>query len=115
MKNTQSMNRSFEAIAWGAIFIWWGITELVKFLPDGTGAIGISLILLGVNAARALNGIPTSAFSITLGILALLWGGLELAGAVLSLPFELPVFAILLITLGLLLLGGEILRMNGQK
>ena len=112
MKYTQTLNRNFEAIAWGALFIWWGITELVKFLPEGTGAIGIGLILLGLNAARALNGIPASSFSITLGILALVWGGLELAGSVLSLPFELPVFAILLITLGLLLLGREVLQIK---
>lgn len=110
MNSTQTLNRNIEAIAWGALFVWWGITELVYVLPDGTGAIGIGLILLGLNAARLLNSIPTSGFSTTLGILALVWGGLELAGSVLNLPFELPVFAILLITLGLLLLGREILR-----
>ena len=110
MNAVQTHNRNFEAIAWGALLIWWGITELVKVLPDGTGAIGIGLILLGLNAARSLNGIPVSGFSTTLGILAFVWGGLELAGAVLRLPFELPVFAILLITLGVLLLGREIFR-----
>lgn len=110
MNSTNTLNRNLEAIAWGTLFIWWGITELVSALPDGTGAIGVGLILLGLNAVRSLNGIPTSGFSTTLGILALVWGGLELAGSVLSLPFELPVFAILLITLGLLLLGREILR-----
>ena len=115
MNNTQTLNRNFEAIAWGALFLWWGITELVKFLPDSTGAIGVGLILIGLNVARSLNGIPTSGFSSTLGILALVWGGLVLVRAVLSLPFEMPVFAILLITLGLLLLGGEILRRNHQK
>lgn len=115
MNNTQTLNRNYEVIGWGAIFIWWGITELFQFLPNGSGAIGIGLILLGVNVARSRNGIPTSGFTTTIGILALLWGGLELAGAVLSLPFELPVFAILLITLGLLLLGREILQMSDQK
>jgi len=110
MNATQTQNRNFEAIAWGALLIWWGITELVRVLPAGTGAIGIGLILLGLNAARSLNGIPASGFSTTLGVLALVWGGLELAGAVLHLPFELPVFAILLITLGVLLLGREIFR-----
>jgi hypothetical protein len=110
----QIQNRKFEAIAWGALFIWWGITELVEFLPDGSGAIGIGLILVGVNAARALNGIPMNGFSTTIGVLALVWGGLELAGAVLSLPFELPVFAILLITLGVLLVGREIIRIKNQ-
>ena len=114
MNNTQTINRNYDAIAWGAIFIWWGITELFKFLPDGTGAIGIGLILLGVNAARSRNNIPASKFSTTLAILALVWGGLELAGVVLSLPFEIPVFAILLIVLGVMILAGELTRNRNQ-
>ncbi len=105
MDSIQVRNRNFEGLAWGAIFIWWGITELFHFLPDGTGALGLGLILLGVNAARYLNGIPMSGFSITVGILAVVWGGLELAGALLSLPFQIPVFAILLIVLGVIVLG----------
>ena len=105
MNSTQTLNRNFEAIAWGALFIWWGITELVPSLPGSAGAIGIGLILIGVNVARRLNGIPASRFSTTLGILALVWGGLELVGVLLSLPFELPVFAILLIVLGAIILA----------
>jgi hypothetical protein len=108
MNTTKTLNRNFEAIAWGALFIWWGITELVNFLPEGTGAIGVGLILLGLNAARRLNGVATSSFTITLGILALVMGGLELTGAVLSLPFELPVFAILMIVLGVIVLAREL-------
>jgi hypothetical protein len=100
--------RDFEAIAWGAFFIVWGITELIPSLPNGTGALGIGLILIGLNVARRLSGVPTSRFSITLGILALVWGGLDLAGVFLSLPFEIPVFAILLMVLGGLVLAREI-------
>ncbi len=110
MNAVQTRNRDFEAMAWGALFIWWGITAVVPGLPKGTGLVGIGLILIGLNIARWLNGISISVFSATLGVLALVWGGLELAGALLSLPFELPVFAILLITLGVILLGREILR-----
>ena len=109
MENTRSLNRNLETYAWGAFFVWWGITELSKFLPGGTGAVGFGLILIGLNAARSLNGIPTSGFTITLGILALVLGGLELAGLFLSLPFELPVFAILLIVLGVVVLGRELI------
>ncbi len=105
MENIQSINRNFERLAWAAFFIWWGILELFKFLPEGTGLIGFGLILLALNVARSLNGIPTSAFTITLGILALIWGGLELAGFFLNLPFEIPVFAVLLIVLGLIVLA----------
>ncbi len=110
MDNIQVTNRTFERLAWGAFFIWWGITELFHFLPAGTGAVGFGLILIGLNAARSLNGVPTSGFTITLGILALVWGGLELAGAVLALPFELPVFAILLIVLGVIMLARELME-----
>jgi hypothetical protein len=114
MSNAQTVSRRYEAIAWGALFIWWGITELVKFLPAGTGAIGIGLILLGLNAARHANGIAASGFTTTLGIMALIGGGLELAGSVLSLPFDLPVFAILLIVLGMILLADELKGRSNQ-
>ena len=111
---TQTSNRNLDTIAWGAFFIWWGITELLGSLPEGVGAIGIGLILLGLNMVRKMKGIPTSGFTTVLGILALVLGGLEIAGAVLNLPFELPVFAILLITLGLLLLGSVVLHPSKQ-
>jgi len=109
MENTRKSNLDFGTIAWGAIFILWGITEMFTSLPDGTGALGIGVILLGLNLARSLKGLPTSGFSTTVGILALVWGGLELAGSVLRLPFELPIFAILLIVLGAIMLARELL------
>ena len=114
MDNTRKLNRNLETMAWGVLFIWWGITELFQFLPHGTGAIGIGLIFLGLNLARSLNGLPISGFSTTLGILALVLGGLELASSVLRLPFELPVFAILLIVLGVILLARELLRSKNE-
>ena len=114
MENTRTLNRNLEMVAWGAFFIWWGVTELFQFLPHGTGAIGIGLIWLGLNAARALKGIPTSGLTTALGILALVLGGLELAISVLHLPFELPVFAILLIVLGVILLARELLRSKNE-
>lgn len=114
MENTRTLNRNFETMAWGAFFVWWGITELFKFLPEGTGAVGFGLILIGLNVARSLNGIPTSGFTITLGILALVLGGLELAGLFLSLPFQLPVFAILLIVLGVIVLAREMIGNRNQ-
>ncbi len=99
---SHTSNRNFEALAWGALFVWWGITALVPSLPDGSLVTGSGLILIGVNIARWFNGVPVSRFSITLGILALVWGGLELARVLFRLPFELPIFAILLIVLGVL-------------
>ena len=109
MENTRTLSRNLETMAWGTLFIWWGITELFQVLPHGTGAIGIGLIFLGLNLARSLNGIPTSGSTTTLGILALVLGGLELASSVLHLSFELPIFAILLVVLGAIMLARELL------
>lgn len=114
MKETQLQKRDLGAFAWGAFFIWWGITELFPSLPAGTGALGIGLILLGLNAARHYSGVPTSRFSITLGILAIVGGGLELAGVLLNLPFEIPVFAILLIVLGVVFLSPELSKTRNE-
>ena len=104
------LNRRYEMIVWGAFFIWWGVTTLFSFLPGGVGEIGIGLILLGLNVARALNKIPTSAFTITLGVIALVLGGVELLRSIFRLPFELPIFPVLLILLGAILLVRAITR-----
>ena len=104
MENTRKSNLDFGTIAWGALFILWGITEMFKSLPNGTGALGIGVILVGLNLVRSWKGQPTSGFSTTFGILALLLGGLELASPYLHLSFELPIFAVLLLALGLITL-----------
>ncbi len=104
MENVRTLNRTYGQLAWGAVFVWWGITELFNFLPDGTGALGFGLILIAVNAARSLKGISMSSFSVTVGILALVLGVLELAGVFMALPFEIPVFSILLIVFGVIVL-----------
>ena len=114
MENVRTLNQKLETVAWAAFFIWWGITELFRALPPGIGALGIGVILLSLNAARRQNGQPTSGFTITLGILALVFGGLELAGAFLHLPFELPIFAILLIVLGVIMLGRSLIQNRSE-
>ncbi len=69
------------------------------------------MILPGLNAARTLNKIPASGFTITLGIFALALGGLKLGRSVLGLPpIEISLFPILLIALGTFLLAREITR-----
>jgi hypothetical protein len=113
--NTQTNNRYFESIAWGALFVWWGILELVKGLPNGAGAIGIGLILIGLNVARALNHIPTSGFTSFLGLLALVWGGLELAKVTLGWPFEISAFPVLLLVIGMLTLVRELTGNKSQN
>jgi hypothetical protein len=105
MDNIQVRNRTFERLAWERFLSWWGITQMFQFLPSGSWALGSGLILISLNRARLRNGLPTSGFTITVGILALVWGGLEMAGAFLNLPFELLVFPTLLIVLGVIMLA----------
>ena len=97
------------------LFILWGITILIDIVPVGIGIVGTGVILLGLNAARALNHVPTRSGTTTLGILALVWGGLDLARSILHLPFELTlfaIFAILLIVQGVIVLARELLRIR---
>ncbi len=114
MDKTKTLNRNFEMMTWGALFIWWGIAEF-KLVPAGAGLIGIGLILLGLNAARLANGIPTSGFTIALGITAVVLGGLALARTLLGLPFEIPSFAIFLIVIGVVMLARALLRGNNEQ
>ena len=115
MENTQTLNCHFQAIAWGLLFIWWGLRwwPLIS-LPDGTGLVGTGLILLGLNSARSMNGITTRGDTTIVGILAFEWGALLVAYQVLNLPFEVPVFEILLISLGAIILVQVLLSTRRQ-
>ena len=109
------MNSKFETVTWGLLLIWWGLTDtdfgLIPSLPAGAGWIGIGFILLGLNAARALNRISTRGFTTFLGICSLTVGGLKLTRSILELPpIEIPLFPILLVTLGMFLLLRELMR-----
>jgi hypothetical protein len=50
------------------------------WVPDGAWLAGAGLILLGLNAARSLNGLPLSGFGIVAGVAALAAGGGRILG-----------------------------------
>lgn len=106
----RTLNKKLETIAWGTFFIWWGVTALLNFMPAGINTIGIGLILVGLNGARYYLQIPTSGFTIVLGVIALVLGGFEFIKTIFTLPFQLEVFPILLIVLGVVLLLRELTR-----
>lgn len=114
MQDAKSLNRRYETIAWGAFFVLLGVTNLFKGLPSGAGAVGIGLILLGLNLARSSSRIPTSGFTITLGALALVLGAADLVRNLFNLPMDVPFFPLLLIVLGILLLARALRRERGQ-
>ncbi len=96
--DVRALNKRYGLVAWGALFIWIGAINLVPEVPEGTGWLGIAIILLGLNLVRYLSKIPTSIISITIGIIALALGAAKL------LRFSLPFFETSLIVIGLILL-----------
>lgn len=100
MEDARTLNRRYETVAWGAFFILFGITSLVPGLPAGVGEIGIGIILLALNLVRYMSKLPTSGFTITLGIIALALGAADMARALINPGLELPVFPLLLIIVG---------------
>ena len=117
MSKTHVLKRKINTLGWGLLLILWGVTILFDFVPFGVGLLGSGLILLGANVVRALNGLPTKDDNTLLGVLALAWGGLELARPLLGqlaifADWDWAIFAILLVVLGVLLLSRELLRMH---
>ena len=93
----QTLNRTYATIGWGALFVWWGISIIIGPITIGMSAVGTGLILLGVNAARWLKGIPINSSNTPLAVVAIVWGSLD---HVLSLAFW-PSFATMMIVIGL--------------
>ncbi|MBI5353092.1 MAG: hypothetical protein HZB50_10680 [Chloroflexi bacterium] len=104
MNNSRTPNRDYSTIAWGLLLIWWGLRGwLFASLPNGVGLLGTGVILLGLNAVRLLSGIPARGSTTTLGILTFVFGGFLMVNETLNLSLQLPIFEILLITLGVFL------------
>jgi hypothetical protein len=106
MDEIKTLNRRYEIVAWGALFILLGTINLIPGVPSGTGVLGIGIILLGLNLARYLSKIPTNGFTITLGVIAAVLGGaLYLLHSLLRIQqFELPFFPVLLVVIGVIFL-----------
>jgi hypothetical protein len=108
MGHSGSKDRLLEGIAWGMLLVWWGLSFVQHFLPNGLDAAGTGIILLGVNGVRRFLHIPVRGFSIGFGILTLVWGVLDMGRSVLHLPYRPPVLAILLALAGILILAGAV-------
>jgi hypothetical protein len=109
MHNTKNLKHIIKRVGWGLLAIVWGGTILFDFIPLGAGLIGTGLILLGVNIVRSVNHLRLKNDNRVLGILALAWGGLELARPLLhqffpSADLDWVIFAILLMGWGMILL-----------
>jgi hypothetical protein len=102
MDDMRMLNKRYETVAWGVSFILLGVVNWFRGLPNGAGALGIGMILLGLNAARYLSKIPTSGFTIILGVIALVFGAAEVLRDLLKLQIDVPFFPLLLIVIGVI-------------
>ena len=119
MDNIQELNHEYNVIGWGLLLMLWGITILFDFIPFGVGLVGTGLIFLGANAVRSWKRLPIRGDNTVLGVLALVWGGLELARPLLHQLFQFAdwdwaVFAILLIVLGAMLLVPQLFQTRNR-
>ncbi len=106
MENIKTKNHDLATVGNGALLIWWGIVIIIDPLTIGIGAIGTGLIMLGVNAARRLNDIPSKASTTFIGSIALAWGALD---TIFDPRLELS-FAILLVVIGLATMASLLAR-----
>ncbi len=109
--DARALNRRYETIAWGAFFIVLGATSLVPGTPSWVGTLGIAFVLLGLNLARYLAHLPTSAFTVLLGSLALVFGVADLLRT-LFIGVEIPFFPLLLILIGIIWLIRGVTRLS---
>jgi len=106
MDSKHMLKKRLSLIGWALLLIWWGLRwSILISLPEGSGLLGTSFILLGMNAICNFAGIKTHSDTTFFGLLTLLSGGVLFTFAVLRTPFQPPVFETLLVTLGVLLLG----------
>ncbi len=111
MDNTKTIKGNLTTIGWGALLVWWGLSFMIGPITLGLSAIGTGLILLGVNAARALKGISANRSTTAWGITALVWGILD---HTLALSLERS-FAALLIVIGVVTLTSVLARPKAKN
>jgi hypothetical protein len=92
--------KRIDEIGWALLFIVTGVIWLFPEaeIPPGTWFIAVGILLLGLNAIRAMAKVPVSGFTTLLGAMVLIAGLAALWGV------ELPLVALGLILFGLALL-----------
>lgn len=77
-----ALNKRLETMAWGFFLIMAGGYMFVPHtvIAKGAWAIGVGLLMLGLNLARYFNHVKMSGFTTVLGIVSIIGGVLQMAG-----------------------------------
>jgi hypothetical protein len=106
----QALNKNvaLTSLAWGIFFVMigvsWAIGSYYQVAFDAIVpyvAVGAGIILIGLNVARTSLGMTLSKFSLFIGILAFILGGLAVMGYLSMLPW----YAIVIIIIGLFIIA----------
>lgn len=107
----KNLNERCTTFAWGIFFILVGIVIFIPGDQSNEFLVGIGIILLGLNMVRYVYKIPTNIVAIILGMVALVLGIIPLLRRVLHFPkFEIDLFPILLVIIGLYFIVNAIKR-----
>ena len=100
------LGKRLDELAWALFLVMTGALWLAPdaWVPEGTWLVCAGLILLGLNAARHLNGLRMSGFWIIAGAAALAAGSGRILG------FEHLFVPVLLIFLGMAMIGRAIVK-----
>jgi len=100
--------RMLTTLAWGLFFILlggaWIYSEAYQVDVGTAIALGVGLILIGLNLARSSMGISMSKFSLGIGILALLIGLARYFG------LKVDILPLIIILIGLFIIAETIAR-----
>jgi hypothetical protein len=90
------LDRRLHDVGWGLLLMLTGLLWLLPAdrVPESAWLLGVAAILLGVNVVRYLRHIAVSAFSVVLGLAALVAAGSR------AWRTDVPVLAICLLLIG---------------
>ena len=103
---------TLTSMAWGLFIILigglWILAEMTKYDVTSYFALGLGLILIGLNLGRRRIGSKMSKFSLGLGVIALLIGLSGVAG------FGLPLIPTIIIIIGIFIISEALARREAE-
>jgi len=106
-------NKVLDSLAWGSFLILlgfvWMLSTMTSIDAGAYVALGVGLILIGINVTRMGVGIKASKFSLFIGIFALTIGAVGLIG------YTLHLFATIIILIGLFIIAEGLQRATQSK
>ncbi len=94
----------FDSIGWGLLFILCGAIAMPSGTTEYAIVAAVGALMLGLNGARLLAGVPVRWFTIVLGGATLVAGAGALGGV------AIDAFVLFFVLLGVLTIGGALVR-----